>query len=68
MNYENSSSLVVWVYVGKSHHSGAFEPGDVILLLTAPTGVAAFNTNSMTLHSALLLGRSKYGGLPVMTD
>ena len=40
--------------------SGTFEPDDVTVLLTAPTGVAAFNINGMTLHSALLLGRSKY--------
>lgn len=39
--------------------SSTFEPDDVIVLLTAPTGVAAFN---MTLHSAFLLGRSKYSG------
>ena len=32
------------------------------VLLTAPTGVAAFNINGMTLHSALLLGRSKHTG------
>ena len=42
--------------------SGTFEPDDVIVLLTAPTGVAAFNIDGMTLHSALLLGRSKYSG------
>ena len=62
--------------VGKSHvirlinsdrikilrHSGTVEPDDVIVLLTAPTGVAAFLINGMTLHSAFLLGRSKYGG------
>ena len=42
--------------------SGAFEPDDVIALLTAPTGVAAFNINGMTLHSVFLLGRSKYSG------
>ena len=42
--------------------SGTFEPDDVVVLLTAPTGVAAFNINGMTLHSALLLGRSKYSG------
>ena len=62
--------------VGKSHvirlihsdtikflkQSGAFEPDDVIVLLTAPTGVAAFNISGMTLHSALLLGTSKYTG------
>ena len=60
--------------VGKSHvirliHSdtlkllrlaGTLQPGDVTVLLTAPTGVAAFNINGMTLHSALLLGCSKY--------
>ena len=49
--------------------SGAFEPDDVIALLTAPTGVAAFNINGMTLHSAFLLGRSKYSGfLPLSHD
>ena len=62
--------------VGKSHvirliHSdtlkllrlaGTLQPGDVTVLLTAPTGVAAFNINGMTLHSALLLGCSKYAG------
>lgn len=42
--------------------SGTIEPDDVTVLLTAPTGVAAFNINGMTLHSALLLGRSKYNG------
>ena len=42
--------------------SGTFEPDDVIVLLTAPTGVAAFNIDGMTLHSAFLLGRSKYSG------
>ena len=42
--------------------SGTFEPDDVIVLLTAPTGVAAFNIDGITLHSALLLGRSKYSG------
>ena len=31
------------------------------VLLTAPTGVAAFNIGGMTLHAALLLGRSKFG-------
>ena len=33
-----------------------------MMLLTAPTGVAAFNINGMTLHSVFLLGRSKYSG------
>ena len=58
--------------VGKSHvikliHSDTkklfslskrFKPNDVITLLTAPTGVAAFNINGMTVHSALLLRTS----------
>ena len=30
--------------------SGSVEPDDVLVLLTAPTGVAAFNVNGMTLH------------------
>ena len=42
--------------------SGAIEPDDVIVLLTAPTGVAAFNISGMTLHSAFLLGGGKYTG------
>ena len=42
--------------------SGAVEPDDVTVLLTASTGVAAFLINGMTMHSALLLGRGKYGG------
>ena len=41
--------------------SGAIEPDDVIVLLTAPTGAAAFIISGLTLHSALLLGRGKYG-------
>uniref|UniRef100_A0A1X7VGC9 ATP-dependent DNA helicase n=1 Tax=Amphimedon queenslandica TaxID=400682 RepID=A0A1X7VGC9_AMPQE len=41
--------------------SGFFEPDEVIVLLTAPTGVAAFNIGEMTLHSSLMLGCKKYG-------
>ena len=33
--------------------SGQVQPEDVVVLLTAPTGVAAFNIQGMTLHSAL---------------
>ena len=40
--------------------SGRVEPEDVTVLLTAPTGVEAFNIQGMTLHSALLLGTSKF--------
>lgn len=60
--------------VGKSHiihliqsntlrllkSSEVFEPDEVIVLLTAPTGVAAYNIGGMTLHATLLLGRNKY--------
>ena len=42
--------------------SGIFEPDDVMVILTAPTAVAAFNVGGMTLHSALLLSRSKCSG------
>ena len=35
---------------------------DTDVLLIAPTSVAEFNTNGMTLHSAFLLGHSKYSG------
>ena len=36
--------------------SRAFDPDEVIVLLTAPTGVAAFNIGGVTLHSAFHLG------------
>ena len=42
--------------------SGMVEPSDVIVLLTAFTGVAAFNIDGITLHAGLLLGCSKFGG------
>ncbi len=44
--------------------TGTFEPDDV---LTAPTGVAAFNVNGMTLHSAFLLGHDKVRSKPSLT-
>ena len=44
------------------------EPDDVIVLLTAPTGVAAFNIQGMTLHSVLLLGTSKFSSQPLTQD
>ena len=68
--------------VGKSHvitliqsdtirlikQSGLVESDDVLVLLTAPTGVAAFNVNGMTLHSAFLLGKSRYGGFQPLSS
>ena len=48
--------------------SGTIEPDDVIVLLTAPTGVAAFNINGMTLHSAFLLGGKYTGFQPLSHD
>lgn len=48
--------------------SGTIEPDDVTVLLTAPTGAAAFIIGGMTLHSAFVLGTSKYGGFqPLIT-
>ena len=47
--------------------SGAIEPGQVTVLLTAPTGVAAFNIGGITLHSALLLGCNKFQGYKPLT-
>ena len=47
--------------------SGRIEPGQVTVLLTAPTGVAAFNIGGMTLHSALLLGCNKFHGYKALT-
>ena len=35
--------------------SKQLRPTDVTTLVTAPTGVAAFNVDGMTIHSALLL-------------
>ena len=48
--------------------SGQVEPEDVTVLLTAPTGVAAFNIHRMTVHSALLLGTSKFTTQPLTQD
>ena len=48
--------------------SGMFEPDDVIVLLTAPTGVAAFNISGMTLHSALLLGCNRRTGFQPLSN
>ena len=50
------------------HLSGQVEPEDVTVLLTAPTGVAAFNIQEMTVHSALLLGTSKFTTQPPTQD
>ncbi len=41
--------------------SDTIEPDGVTVLLTAPTGAAAFIIGGMTLHSALVLGTSRYG-------
>lgn len=48
--------------------SGQVQPDDVKVLLTAPTGVAAFNIQGMTLHSALLLTTSKFSNQPLTQD
>ena len=48
--------------------SGQVQPDDVVVLLTAPTGVAAFNIQGMTLHSALLLGTSMFSCQPLTQD
>ena len=47
--------------------SGTIEPDQVCVLLTAPTGVAAFNIGGVTLHSALLLGCNKFQGYKPLT-
>ena len=39
--------------------SNTIKPSDLTVLLTAPTGVAAFNIEGMTIHSALLLHTQK---------
>ena len=68
--------------VGKSHvirliHSDTLkllrlsecvQPDDVTVLLTAPTGVAAFNIEGMTLHSALLLNCGRFGYQPLSSE
>ena len=48
--------------------SGQVQPDDVTVLLTAPTGVAAFNIQGMTVHSALLLNTSKFSNQPLTQD
>ena len=68
--------------VGKSHvirliqsdtikilrFSGEIDPTDVSVLLTAPTGVAAFNIGGMTLHSAFLLCSGQLGFQQLSND
>ena len=46
--------------------SGQVQPEDVVL--TAPTGVAAFNIQGMTLHSALFLSTRKFSSQPLTQD
>ena len=46
--------------------SGTFEPDDIVVLLTAPTDVAALNINGTTLHSVLLLGCSSMVGFSLL--
>ena len=48
--------------------SGEIDPNDVSVLLTAPTGVAAFNIGGMTLHSAFLLGSGQLGFQQLSND
>ena len=48
--------------------SGCIEPGEVTVLLTAPTGVAAFNISGMTLHSAFLLNLGRFGYQPLNSE
>ncbi len=48
--------------------SRCIEPGDVTVLLTAPTGVAAFNIGGMTVHSALLLNCGRFGYQPLSNE
>ena len=48
--------------------SGCIDPGDVTVLLTAPTGVAAFNISGMTLHAAFTLNIGKFGYQPLSSE
>ena len=49
--------------------SGTIEPNDVIVFLTAFTGVAAFNIDGITLHAGLLLGCGNFSGYqPLNSD
>lgn len=48
--------------------SGQLQPDDITVLLTAPTGVAAFNIAGMTLHAALLLNIGKCNAVPLSYD
>ena len=41
--------------------STCVSPTDMTTLVTAPTGVAAFNIGGLTIHSALLLNTCKFG-------
>ena len=41
----------------RPHGEEMYAPDDICVLLTAPTGTAAFNIGGLTLHSALLLSQ-----------
>lgn len=44
------------------------QPDDITVLLTASTGVAAFNIVGMTPHAALLLNTGKFNTQPLSHD
>ena len=56
------SHVIKLIYSDTLNFLRAVQPDDVIVLLTAPAGVAAFDINGMTLHSACVLGTGKYTG------
>ena len=47
-------------------HSPRITPDEIPILLTAPTGVAAYNINGMTIHSALSMNIGQH--LPLSAD
>ena len=71
--FVSSPVLVEWVRAmpsllyteTQSSYCASLDEWNVTVLLTAPTGVAAFNIQGITLHSALLLGTSKFGSRPL---
>jgi len=48
--------------------TGDYDPDDVIVMVTAFTGVAAFNVDGMTLHSAFLLPTGRKGDYLSLTS
>ena len=47
--------LICWDFIYFLQQSMSVQPNELLVLLTAPTALAAFNIGGVTLHSAFML-------------